>query len=159
MNTRKTRLKAIKRIIEEHRVTSQDSLLKLLEQEESMSITQATLSRDLKLLQVGKVSDGNDGYFYTLTTTRNRLESDKSFIMDLRRGFISLKFTHNLAIIRTLPGHADPVAMAIDQLAIEEVEGTIAGDDTIFVAISEKVSRRTFLIKMRDYIPEIGDEE
>ncbi|MBP5283633.1 MAG: ArgR family transcriptional regulator, partial [Treponema sp.] len=65
MKDRLTRLKSIKKLIRNNTIESQDSLLSFL-QKEGFEVTQATLSRDLKLLKVGKISDGHSGYVYTL---------------------------------------------------------------------------------------------
>ena len=65
MKERISRLKTIRKLIKNYRIESQDALLAYLEKE-GFEVTQATLSRDLKLLKVGKISDGNTGYVYTL---------------------------------------------------------------------------------------------
>ena len=134
MNGREQRLKAIRKIIAESRVSSQDQLLHKLE-EESVTITQATLSRDLKVLKVGKVPDAGGGYYYILSETEG--ESLRGYIEDFKRGYLSLSFSHNLGVIKTLAGHADTVAIALDRLDLPEILGTIAGDDTILVILKE----------------------
>ena len=65
MKERQSRLKAIKNLIKNNTIESQDDLLSLLTKE-GYEVTQATLSRDLKLLKVGKVPDGQNGYKYAL---------------------------------------------------------------------------------------------
>ena len=65
MKERLTRLKTVRKLIKNYRIESQDELLGYL-QKEGFAVTQATLSRDLKLLKVGKVSDGHAGYVYTM---------------------------------------------------------------------------------------------
>ena len=76
MKERSERLKTIKKLIKNNRVESQDELLKDLTKE-GFEVTQATLSRDLKLLKVGKVSDGHSGYVYTLQSDEDRGESEQ----------------------------------------------------------------------------------
>lgn len=134
MNGRNNRLKAIRKIISDSRVSSQDHLLHKLE-EEGVTITQATLSRDLKVLKVGKVPDAEGGYYYVLSETEG--ESLRGYVEDFKRGYLSLAFSHNLGVIKTLAGHADTVAIALDRLDLHEILGTIAGDDTILVIIKE----------------------
>jgi len=153
---RQKRLKAIKRIIREERIDNQESLLRRLETE-GFHVTQATLSRDLKLLKVGKQAVGNDGYFYSLPSEEIRREQERNFAIDFARGYVSLDFTGAFAVIRTLNGHADSVAIAIDNLNIEAVMGTVAGDDTVFVALREDISRESFLNTLRDRVPEFDD--
>ena len=77
LKERHSRLKAIRKLIKNHRVESQETLLSYL-QKEGYEVTQATLSRDLKMLKVGKVSDGNAGYFYTLPSDEEIKNQNKS---------------------------------------------------------------------------------
>ena len=136
MKERAERLKTVRRIIRDHRINSQEMLLHHLKSE-GFSVTQATLSRDLKLLKVGKISEGSEGYYYTLPTEEELRESQHNYAADLRRGFISLDFSANLALVRTLTGHADTVGIALDNLGMEHVMGTVAGDDTVLVVLRE----------------------
>ena len=149
---RSQRLVRLRQIIETRSINGQEMLLHLLEAE-GFRVTQATLSRDLKYLKVGKVPDGRGGYLYTFSDTANRAGSDKSLVEDFRRGFISLEFSGNQGIIKTLPGHASTVAFAIDNLNVREVLGTIAGDDTILVVPRDGVSRSGLLAGLRQRIP------
>lgn len=156
MRERQKRLKTIKRIIREERIDNQEALLRSLERE-GFHVTQATLSRDLKLLKVGKQAIGSDGYYYSLPSEEIRREQERNYAIDFSRGYVSLDFTGSLAVIRTLNGHADSVAIAIDNLSIEAVMGTIAGDDTVFVALREDISREAFLTALRSHVPEFED--
>ncbi len=121
-------------------------------------VTQATLSRDLKLLKVGKVSDGNNGYYYTLPRNRKELESTQQYINDITRGFISISFSGNLCIMKTLAGHADTVAIALDHLEMDEVLGTIAGDDTILIVMKENLTSKQFISTLKNTVPELEIE-
>ena len=149
---RSLRLARLRHIIETHPVNSQESLLHLLNAD-GFQVTQATLSRDLKYLKVGKVPDGRGGYLYTFSDASSKVGSDKSLVEDFRRGFISLEFSGNQGLIKTLPGHASTVAFAIDNLSIREVLGTIAGDDTILVVPRDGISRSELLLALQDRVP------
>jgi transcriptional regulator of arginine metabolism len=152
---RLARLKAIKKLIKTYRIESQDELLGYLKKD-NYSVTQATLSRDLKLLKVGKISDGNAGYYYTLPGDEERKESEKSYIQDFLRGYISIDWSGQMVVIRTFSGHSDSVALAIDNLGIDDILGTIAGrDNTVFVALREGYSGDDFLADMKLRIPEL----
>jgi transcriptional regulator of arginine metabolism len=153
---RQHRLKSIRKIIREHKIDSQEHLLRHLE-DEGFKVTQATLSRDLKLLKVGKQAVGSDGYFYSLPSEEMRRERERSYSIDFARGYVSIDFTGTLAVVRTLNGHADSVAIAIDNLNIDAVLGTVAGDDTVFVALREEISREDFLEDLRARVPEFED--
>jgi transcriptional regulator of arginine metabolism len=153
---RQVRLKAVKRIIRQHRINSQEILLSYL-QREGFRVTQATLSRDLKLLKVGKVSEGDEGYYYTLPSEDERRESEKSYTQDLQRGYVSIDFSRNIAIVRTLPGHADTVALALDNLNVAGILGTLAGDDTVVVVLGEGVSHEEVLASLRERVPDLEE--
>lgn len=134
------RLKAIKSIIRKNRIGSQEELLECLA-ENGFSVTQATLSRDLKFLKVGKVPDTGGGFFYRLPRAESMKETKEGFYRDLRRGSISIAFSGNLAVLHTMPGHANSAAFALDNLEFDEILGTIAGDDTILLILKEGVQK------------------
>jgi transcriptional regulator of arginine metabolism len=153
---RNQRLKAIKKIIRSNRITSQDMLLQYL-QRDDFSVTQATLSRDLKLLKVGKVSEGVDGYYYSLPSEEERRESERSYIQDFQRGYVSLDFSGNLGVVRTLAGHAGSVALALDCMNLEDILGTVAGDDTVLIVLREGVTSAQIVAQLRGKIPDLEE--
>ncbi len=154
MRERQNRLSKIKELIKIHRIDSQDMLLELLVKE-GYTVTQATLSRDLKMLKVGKISDGWSGYYYALPDNDLISESEKSYIQDVRRGVLSIEFSNNIGVIKTRQGHADSVALALDILSIPEILGTVAGDDTIFIILREGMTKEDLLESFKIRIPEI----
>ncbi|MDR2663526.1 MAG: ArgR family transcriptional regulator [Treponema sp.] len=157
MKERLARLKAIRKLIKTYRIESQETLLGHLEKE-GFTVTQATLSRDLKLLKVGKISDGHNGYVYTLPGEDERQETERTYIHDFLRGYISIDWAGNLVVIKTYSGHSDAVALAVDNLGLDEVMGTISGrDNTVFVALREGLSGEDFLARMKESIPELED--
>lgn len=129
MSVREQRRNAIKRLIHEHRVSSQDELVKLLASE-GVHCTQATLSRDLRDMGVIRKN----------TPAGPVYKADKSagYIEVLRRvvGMEILNVRHNgtLIVIRTLAGRAEGVAGFLDNWGHDNVLGTVAGDDTVFLA-------------------------
>lgn len=144
MKDRNERLQVIKDLINRNRIVSQDHLLNLL-QNQGISTTQATLSRDLKSLKVNKVFDGDKGYYYTLASEENYDDTREHYFRDIQRGFLSMEFSENLGVLNTLSGHANPVAAAIDRLNFDEILGTIAGDDTILLILKEGVPRQKLI--------------
>ena len=148
MKERFERLKTVRSLIKAHRIDSQETLLQLL-QEAGFSVTQATLSRDLKYLKVGKVSDGRSGYYYTVPSDEERRESERHYIQDFLRGYVSIDWNSSLAIVRTFSGHSDTVALAIDNMGLEEVLGTISGrDNMVFIALREGSSGEDLVVAM-----------
>ena len=154
MKERHSRLKAIRKLIKNHRIESQETLLSYL-QKEGYEVTQATLSRDLKMLKVGKVSDGNAGYFYTLPSDEENQESEQIYKRDFLRGYVSIDWSGNIIVIKTFPGHANTVSNALDNLNLEDLLGTVAGDNCLFACIKEGVSGEDFVKKLKAKIPEI----
>ncbi len=158
MKRKSARYAVIKRIIENNNVGSQEELLNLL-LEEGYSVTQATLSRDLKFLKVGKIPDGKGGYIYVFPDDESKAGSDESLINDFLRGFLTIEFSGNFALIKTLAGHANSVAFAIDHLDIPGVLGTIAGDDTILVVPKDGVNKKEIFKGFKRRIPGLSDAD
>jgi transcriptional regulator of arginine metabolism len=154
---RLTRLKSIRKLIKNYRIESQEALLGYL-QKEGYEVTQATLSRDLKLLKVGKISDGHSGYVYTLPGDEERPESEQIFVQDFLRGYVSIDWNGNIVVIKTFGGHADTVSNALDSLNMDEILGTVAGDNCIFACLREGVTGEQFIAALKLRIPEIDDE-
>jgi transcriptional regulator of arginine metabolism len=154
---RNSRLKSIKKLIKNNRIESQEILLGLL-QKEGYEVTQATLSRDMKLLKIGKISDGNNGYIYALPNEEERQESELTVAQDFLRGYISIECSGNIAVIKTYSGHADVVASALDTLALDEVIGTIAGgDNCVFACLREGYSGDQFITSLKKRIPDVEE--
>ena len=127
MKERLTRLKAIRKLIKNYRIESQEALLAYLEKE-GFEVTQATLSRDLKLLKVGKIADGNSGYVYTLPGEDERQESELIYVQDFLRGYVSIDWSGNIVVIKTFPGHANTVSNALDNMNMDEILVVVALD-------------------------------
>ena len=156
MRERSNRLAVVKELIKNNRIDNQDTLLDMLKHE-GYHVTQATLSRDLKMLKVGKISDGWSGYYYALPENDMVSESEKSYIQDVRRGILSIEFSGNIGVVKTRPGHANSVGIALDILALPEILGTVAGDDTIFIILREGMTKEELLESFKTRIPEVTD--
>ena len=157
MKERLTRLKTIRRLIKTYRMASQEALLGDLSRE-GFAVTQATLSRDLKLLKVGKLSDGHNGYVYTLPGDEERQESEQTVVQDFLRGYVSIDFSGNMGVIKTYSGHSDVVATAIDSMNLDEVLGCISGrDNCVFVCLREGITGEDFLDTLKLKIPELDE--
>ena len=155
MKDKVNRLEAIKSIVSANRVSGQEELLQRL-REQGFDLTQATLSRDLKQLQIVKVSLPAGGYQYILPelaglSRRPKISRGGSFAAS--NGFIS--FSGNMAVIKTRPGYAGSTASDIDAHTLPELLGTIAGDDTVLLIWREEVSRERAVEALRIIIPNI----
>lgn len=151
MKSRDDRLKAVKRALTQHGVSNQESLLSLLT-EEGFEVTQATLSRDLKALRVGKVSAPDGSYVYALPDGDDRSRDD--LIRDFQRGYLSMEATGSLVVLKTLPGHAQATAWALDNLDVAPILGTVAGDDTVLVILRAGWDFPGLLTNLGELMPE-----
>ncbi len=108
-------------------IPNQGELIKQLEAA-GVSMTQSTLSRELKALGIAKTPDGEGGYRDTTgePSGRSPLSPLVAFVRQIERA-------KNLIVVRTPPGNAQGVAHGVDEVAWPEVMGTIAGDDTILL--------------------------
>ena len=139
MKTKDRRLEAIKMIISGKEVGSQEEVLNEL-RKEGFTLTQATLSRDLKQLKVAKAASMNGKYVYVLPNETMYRRSHKPLSageMLSNPGFLSINFSGNLGVIKTRPGYASSIAYNIDNSNVPEILGTIAGDDTIIIVLRE----------------------
>lgn len=127
-------------------IGSQEELVHLLS-EQGHTVTQATLSRDLKMLRTTKVPTDRGTYMYVLPESDSLKDKILSSGIapvkaDFQIGFISLSFSDNIAVIKTRNGYASGIAYEIDMSGAPEILGTIPGSDTIFAVLKEGVSHR-----------------
>jgi transcriptional regulator of arginine metabolism len=158
MSGRTTRLDVIKNIISSKEIGNQEELLFVLKKE-GYNITQATLSRDLKSIKVAKASSpyGKSVYILPENTRYKRVRDGVSVdVAEFSEGFVSVSFSANIVVVKTNPGYASRMAYNIDNADIDVVLGTIAGDDTVMLVLSEGVTREEAKIALSPYIP-IGD--
>jgi len=132
------RQEAITEVLAAEWIGSQEDLQKALEKR-GFEVTQATLSRDMKELQVARTIHPGKGTRYVVQEDGGG-EYLYHEVPDHLDGVISVEFSGQFAVVRTLPGFANSVAYTIDRQRIEEIMGTIAGDDTILVILKEGVS-------------------
>ncbi len=145
-------------LIKTKNVSSQEQLSRLLA-EKGFKVTQATLSRDLKLLKTSKVPTDMGEYVYMLpdaNTIKDHLLSSGHTHPALQNqgiGFISLEFSGNMAVVKTRNGYASGVAYDIDMLNSEDILGTVAGANTILMVIREGVSHSRIYSILRQILP------
>ena len=126
----------IRTLVETRNIETQEDLANALE-ESGISVTQATVSRDIKELMLVKVSDMRGGYRYAFPKEQSYLMSSEQLERLLHNSVISVRSGGNLVVLHTLPGTAQGAAYAIDSMKWVGVMGTVAGDDTIFVAVED----------------------
>ncbi|MFZ2257590.1 MAG: arginine repressor [Clostridiaceae bacterium] len=125
------RLNKILDIITTKNIETQEELAEEL-RKEGFKITQATISRDIKNLHLSKVLGKNGKYKYVLSVNEPKV-IDTQIMSILQNTITHVEYIEHMVVIKTLTASAGAVAEAIDQLGLEEVAGTLAGDNTIFV--------------------------
>ncbi len=129
------RQRRILEIVSEEDISTQKELADRL-RSEGYEITQATISRDIKELQLIKVSNGGDRYKYG--RPQDSIPGDSKLRLIFREFVLSYEYSENIIIVNTAPGNANTVAYVIDRLNWQQVIGTLAGDDTIMLIVKPK---------------------
>ncbi|MBR6114212.1 MAG: arginine repressor [Oscillospiraceae bacterium] len=123
-------------LIREHEIETQNQLMEALAAR-GIKSTQATLSRDIKELRLIKKASPNGGYCYALPVNDNTDERNIRLRKIFRECVVSFDTAQNLVVIHTLPGLANAAASALDNMDMPDLVGTIAGDDTAFLAMRD----------------------
>ena len=134
-------------IIRNYDVGTQEELAGRL-REAGFSVTQATVSRDIRELKLSKVPTAEGGQKYVVLEQEEGGRGDR-FIRVLQDAFSSMATAQNLLVVRTVSGMAMAAATAMDALQFPEVVGCIAGDDTIFVATHTVEEAQALMEKIR----------
>lgn len=126
----------IRDIIGRNEIETQDELVDYL-RNAGFNVTQATVSRDIKELSLIKVPLMDGRYKYSLPADQryNPLQKLKRVLVD---SFLSVDYTENLIVIKTLPGNANTLGVLIDHLDWDDIMGNISGDDTILIICKVK---------------------
>ena len=145
-----SRQKIILDIISNNSVETQNQLIDAL-QEKGVFSTQATISRDIKELRLVKqlMPDGN--YRYAVSSNVAVAHNEKLQKI-FKESVVSYASAQNLVVIKTLPGLANAACSAIDHMDIDGLVGTIAGDDTAFLAMKDTASAELLCREIKDYM-------
>ncbi len=135
-------------VIATEEIETQNQLMHALETR-GIHTTQATLSRDIRDMHLTKEPSPNGGYRYV----SSRRETD-NHLLRLRKIFkesvVSYDIAQNLFVIRTLPGLASAACSAMDAMEVEGLVGTLAGDDTAFLAMRDNAMAQALYERIRD---------
>jgi transcriptional regulator of arginine metabolism len=137
--SKRQRQHRIIQIIEQHPVISQVQLVKLLG-DAGIDATQATVSRDLEDIGAVKVrAAGGESVYAVPDLPKDRVAPEEHLRRVLGEWLVDVASSANVVVVRTPPGSAHVVASALDRAALDEIVGTVAGDDTIMVVAAERV--------------------
>lgn len=137
------RRRIVAEIVASGSIGSQAELARLV-RARGIAVTQATLSRDLKSLGIGKVPGSGGAYVYVLPAPPAETPDWDRQHLEIRAFVLEVRTVGNLSLVLTPPGNATGVSRAIDLMRWPEVEGTIAGDDTILVVTKSARSAAAF---------------
>lgn len=151
MSLKKTRHDKILEIIARQEIETQEELAKQLRQE-GFDVTQATVSRDIRELKLTKMSAGRGKQKYIVLRQEEENRMEDKYIRVLKDGFASMDMAQNILVVKTVSGMAMAVAAAIDAMQFQEVVGSIAGDDTIMMAVRTVEDTQLLIEKIRDLL-------
>ena len=137
-------------IIEKKQITTQEELTKCLH-DEGFDATQATVSRDIRELRLTKVSDKNGSYTYSVKD-RDAGNSENKYANILSEAVVSYTAASNIFVIKTYSGMANAACAAIDRFEWDEIAGSIAGDDTIFIACRSQEDAEALSARLHEMI-------
>ncbi|MDD6919682.1 MAG: arginine repressor [Eubacteriales bacterium] len=123
-------------IITSNEINKQEDLIRLLN-ESGFKATQATISRDIKDLQLVKTLSNSGKYRYTMPI-KSDADIEERYIKILRETILSVQSAENIVLIKTLSGCGNAAAEAIDSIGIDHTLGSIAGDNTILLIVESK---------------------
>lgn len=149
---KKSRHQKIKELVEQFEIETQEELADKL-REAGYAVTQATVSRDIRELKLSKVPMGDGRQRYTILIHSDHYLSDK-YIRVLKNGFVSMDMAQNILVVKTVAGMAMAVAAAIDAMKLKEIVGSIAGDDTIMMAVRTVQDTQIVMDKIRNVLEE-----
>ncbi len=138
-------------IITNNLIETQDELAAAL-RGEGIPVTQATVSRDIKELQLVKIASTEGKYHYAMPDDAGVKTQQDRFRTLFRESLVSINFSENIIVVRTIPGTASVAAEAIDRLGWQEILGTIAGENTVFVVTKPKEAVPSIVKQLEDMI-------
>jgi transcriptional regulator of arginine metabolism len=130
------RQNVIMEIIAEQDIETQNQLLEALEKR-GVKSTQATLSRDIRDMRLIKELSPNGNYRYVMAVSQDNADLDARLKKIFKECVLSYDVAQNILVIKTLPGLAQAAGSTLDGMNIPGLVGTIAGDDTAFLALKD----------------------
>lgn len=148
---KQSRHEKIVELIESGEIETQEELAERLK-EAGFAVTQATVSRDIRQLHLSKVPAGNGKQKYTILKQEEDSGLWDKYVRVLRDGFVSMDMAQNILVVKTVSGMAMAVAAAVDAMKFREIVGSIAGDDTIMMAVRSVEDTRIVMEKIREIL-------
>lgn len=146
-----SRQTVILEVIEEQDIETQNQLMEAL-RARGIKSTQATISRDIKELRLVKELSPNGHYRYVSVVSEEIEGKDQRLQNIFRESVTSCAVAQNLVVLKTLPGLASAACSTLDSMEIKDLVGTIAGDDTAFLAMRDAISAEQICREIQEMI-------
>ena len=145
-----TRQQKILELIEKYDIDTQETLIQKLE-EVGFSVTQTTVSRDIRQLKLVKGMTGRGTYKYIVPGVKrdNNAPVLNSALTD---SVLKIESARNIVVVKTFPGMANALAVCVDALEQEHIVGSVAGDDTLLVVCHDNESAHAVVEKIMEFI-------
>lgn len=142
-----TRQAMILELISQQDIETQNQMMEALK-ERGIKSTQATLSRDIKELRLVKELSPSGSYRYVVVNRDELSDFDIRLRKIFRECVISYDYAQNLVVLHTMPGLANAAASALDHMSVPDLVGTLAGDDTVFLAMKTNEAASVFYLEI-----------
>lgn len=137
-------------LINKYDIETQDKLVELLKKS-GYKVTQATISRDIKELQLIKTLSSDGKYKYTVGLTESPLSNDR-LVAIFKETVKSVSSSGNIIVIKTISGCASAACEAIDNMHFNNLIGSIAGDNTVFLVAGENANVKDLVNQFNELI-------
>ena len=141
---------AIRQIINNHEVATQEELLHYLKKE-GVDATQATISRDIKEMKLIKTTTQQGNVKYTLYQS-NQLTNEERLQSTIRDVVIRISRVQFMTIVMTIPGNAHVVAALVDALDFPEIVATVGGNDTFLIISKDEEDAEKMYHYLNSYV-------
>ena len=138
-------------IISQENIETQEQLLKRL-QDRGIRCTQATISRDIKQLHLMKEPIGQGAYKYAVSGNRTKLNVAEKLRTIFRECILSIDYAQNIVVIKTMPGLANGACSALDNMEMNDIVGSLAGDDTALLVMRNTEAAELLCQEIKDML-------
>ncbi|GEP22794.1 MAG: arginine repressor [Lentilactobacillus diolivorans] len=139
---KKERQRLIKQLLTSNNIQRQEDFVSLLG-DQGIRVTQATVSRDIKDMQLVKVPSVTGGYRYSLPTQKN-VDTEKKLIQTIRDSFVSVASQDKMIFMKVLPGSGPVISSLLYQMNYSGIFGTIGDDSTVLIVCKTEESTADF---------------
>lgn len=138
-------------IISQENIETQEQLLTRL-QARGIRCTQATISRDIKQLHLIKEPVGQGVYKYAVSGNRTKLNLAEKLQTIFRECIVSIDYAQNIVVVKTMPGLANGACSALDNMEMNDIVGSLAGDDTAFLVMRTTEAAAAFCQDIKEML-------